>query len=96
VTEAGSIDDLIRARGNAGSERDPEDDRLHEMRQRVSSEEGIADWWEECRGGNERQIRESALTIRARLGLPDMSPSFESAMAAQRRAQAERNARMNH
>jgi hypothetical protein len=92
VTEPRSIDDLIRDRGRP----DPEVDRLAELRQRIASEEGIPDWAEECRGGNEAQIRDSALTIRARLGLPNVSPTFESAIAAQRRAQAARNARANH
>ena len=92
MTEARSIDDLIRDRGR----RDPEDDPLRPLRERVAAEEGIAQWWEECRGGNETQIRDAALTIRARLGLPDSSPTFESAIARQRRDQARRNARMDH
>ena len=90
--QAQTIDEMIRAR----RDRDAEDDPLRAIRERVAAEEGIPNWAEECRGGNERQIRDSALDIRARLGLPNSSPTFESALAAQRRAQAERNARLNH
>jgi hypothetical protein len=91
--EARSISDLIR---DGGRVPDPEDDPLRPLRERVAAEEGIADWAEELHGGNETQIRQSALTLRSRLGLPHFSPTMEAAIAAQRRAQAERNARMNH
>jgi hypothetical protein len=91
--QARSIDDLIR---DGDRRPDPEIDRLSELRQRIAAEEGVPQWWEECRGGNESQIRASALTIRSRLGLPNASPSLQSAIAAQRRAQAQRNMRMNH
>jgi hypothetical protein len=96
VTEAGSIGDLIREQHRAERDRDSESDRLRPLRERIAAEEGVPDWADEIHGGNEAQMRESALTIRARLGLPHNSPSFESAVAAQRRAQSERNNRMNH
>ena len=71
-------------------------DALDDLKARVAAEEGVAEWAGELLGGNERQIRAAALTIRSRLGLPDMSPTMESAIQAQIRAQAERNERMNH
>jgi hypothetical protein len=71
-------------------------DALDDLKARVAAEEGVPTWADELRGGSEAQLRDSALAIRARLGLPNVSPSFESAIAAQRRAQAERNARMSH
>ena len=96
VTEPGTIDDLIREHHRAGSGRDAEGDRLRPLRERIAAEEGIPNWADEIRGGSEAQMRESALTIRARLGLPNVSSSMESAISAQRRAQAERNSRMDH
>ena len=94
--QAQTIGDLVREH-RAGRDRDSGDeDRLRPLRERVAVEEGIPEWWDELRGGSEAQIRESALAIRARLGLPNTSSSMESAIAAQRRAQAERNSRMNH
>lgn len=69
---------------------------LDGLKAQIAAEEGIPDWVEELHGGNEPQIRESAIRIRDRLGLPPGSPTLESAIAGQQRAQAQRNARMNH
>jgi hypothetical protein len=66
------------------------------LRERVAAEEGVpADLVELVRGGNESQMRDSAIGIHRKLGRYG-SPSLASAIAAQRRAQAERNSRMNH
>jgi hypothetical protein len=96
VTEASSIDDLIRAHRDAGRNRDAEgDDHLRDLRERIATEEGVGDMSSMLAGGNATQLRDSAVAIRHKLG-SYRSPSLESAIAAQRRAQAERNARMNH
>ena len=92
MTEPGSLDALIRG---AGRRDDAEDDRLAGLRARIANEEGIAEFASMLTGGNASQLRDSAVAIRIKLGSPG-SPSLESAIPAQRRAQADRNARMNH
>jgi hypothetical protein len=65
-----------------------------ELRDRIAAEEGVPGHGHRLRGGNVAQLRADAVELRAELGRPDTSPSMASAVAAQQRRQAERNARM--